>query len=66
MNTAGEGYKSHIYTVCTCLDERKAIVLVTTAFLHHHPKERISKVLSVERLEGDEALPTDIVDRWEY
>jgi hypothetical protein len=64
--TVGLGYKQYDYTVCTCLDERKAIVMATLVFKQDHPEERIYQVLQLEKLEGDEALPTDISDRLEY
>jgi hypothetical protein len=62
----GTGYRRYSYTVCTCLDERKAIVLVTSAFKEYNPNERILRVISVKVLEGDTALPKDIIDRLEY
>jgi hypothetical protein len=63
---SGKGYKIYAYTVCTCLDERKAIVMVTCAFNRDYPTAAIYQVLSVEKLEGDEALGRDISDRLEY
>jgi hypothetical protein len=62
----GGGYENYAFTICTCLDERKAIVLAEWFFREGHPNERIFKVVSVERLEGENALGTDIVDRLEY
>lgn len=60
------GYRSFDYTICTCLDERKAIVMATQVHLTKRPDDRIHQVSKFERLAGDEAHPTDIVDRWEY
>ena len=60
------GYKSFEYTVCTCLDERKAIVMATQVHMTQKPDDRIHQVSKFERLTGDEAQPTDIVDRGEY
>ena len=60
------GYKRFVYTVHTCLDERKAIVMATQSHIAQHPQSRIYKVLGVEKLEGEEAYKTDIVDRMEY
>jgi hypothetical protein len=62
----GAGYENYAFTVCTCLDERKAIVMAACAFKEDHPEERVYQVVSVERLEGGKALSTDIVDRLEY
>jgi hypothetical protein len=60
------GYKHFVYTVHTCLDDRKAIVMATQSHVIQHPQSRIYKVLGVEKLEGKEAYKTDIVDRMEY
>lgn len=64
--TPGIGYTNRSYTVCTCLDERKAIVMAACVFKQDHPNERIYQVVSVEKLEGETALNTDINDRLEY
>ena len=59
-------YKRFDYTVCTCLDERKAIVMATWDHITKHPDTRIHHVVSAEQLAGTEAERTDIVDRMEY
>ena len=59
-------YKRFGYTVCTCLDERKAIVMATWQHITKCPDSRIHHVVSVEQLAGTEAEQTDIVDRMEY
>ena len=46
------GYKRFVYTVHTCLDDRKAIVMATQSHIAQHRQSRIYKVLGVERLEG--------------
>jgi hypothetical protein len=60
------GYKSFDYTVCTCLDERKAIVMATPVHMTQSSQDYIYQVAGIEKLDGEEAKPTDIVDRWEY
>ena len=62
----GSGYENYAFTVSTCLDERKAIVMATWGFKQDHPKARIYQVVSVEKLEGENAQSTDLVDRLEY
>lgn len=66
FNDEGVGLKNRVYTICTCLDERKTLVLATLAFKQDHPNERIYQVLEMEKLEGDKPLPTDINDRMEW
>jgi len=61
-----KGYKRFMYTVHTCLDERKALVMATEYHISKHPESRIYKVLAVEKLLGEEPYKTDIVDRMEY
>ena len=60
------GYKNFDYTICTCLGERKAIVMATRVHMTKSPQDHVYQVLGVEKLEGGEAHPADIVDRWEY
>ena len=62
----GTGYKCFVYTVHTCLDDRKAVVMATQHHVIQHPRSRIYQVLGVEKLEGEEPYKTDIVDRMEY
>ena len=62
----GTEYKRYDYTICTCLDERKAIVIAVVAHTQQHPESRIYQVSDVERLPGDLAEMTDIDDRMEY
>jgi hypothetical protein len=59
-------YRRFSYTVHTCLDERKAIVLATWTHVTKCPDSRIYNVVSVEQLPGTEPSQTDIVDRMEY
>jgi hypothetical protein len=59
-------YKRFDYTICTCLDERKAIVMAAWHHITKFPDSRIYQVESVEQLAGTEAEKTDIVDRMEY
>jgi hypothetical protein len=58
--------KTHGYTVCTLLDERKALALAAQVHLQRMPEDRLYEVLSVEPLDGCEANPEDIVDRLEW
>ncbi len=60
------GYKNFDYTLCTCLDERKAIVMATRIHMTQNPQDHIYQVVGLEKLAGDLAHPTDVVDRWEY
>ena len=62
----GLGDKRYVYSVCTWLDERKAIVMATLAHVRKHPEELICRVSSVEKLIGTEPEETDIVDRIEW
>lgn len=62
----GSGYENYAFTVCTCLDERKAIVMATYGFKQDHPEARIYQVVRIEKLEGENAQSTAIVDRLEY
>jgi hypothetical protein len=59
-------YKRFCYTICTCLDERKAIVMAAWHHITQCPDSRIYQIDSVEQLVGTEAEKTDIVDRMEY
>jgi hypothetical protein len=54
------------YTICTLLDERKAIALAAQFHLQKSPDDRLYEVLNVESLHGCEADPDDIVDRIEW
>ena len=60
------GYKRFVYTVHTCLDDRKALVMATQTHVTQHPQSHIYKVIGVEKLDGEQPYKTDIVDRTEY
>jgi hypothetical protein len=63
---AETGYKHFVYTVHTCLDDRKALVMATKHHTIQHPQSHIHQVVGVEKLEGEEPYKTDIIDRTEY
>jgi hypothetical protein len=61
-----QDYMCFHYVVCTCLDASKAIVMATQVHTTKHPASHIYEVVQLVKLDGTEALDTDIVDRMEY
>lgn len=57
--------KKVTYSICTWLGERKAIAIAAQAHLHRMPEDRLYTV-DVELLKGNEADPSDIIDRTEW
>ena len=65
--TVGTLHKKTVsYTVCTLLDDRKAIALAAQAHLSLMPDDRLYEVRSVEPLPGSAPEAQDIVDRGEW
>jgi len=54
------------YSVCTWLDEKKALVLATSAHLATGKKQRIYEVLRIERIGEGQPEGNDILDRMEW
>ena len=56
------------YYVCTCLDDRKALVIAAG---HHHDAQpalegRVYEVVEVTPVEGDRLYDSDLCDRAEW
>jgi hypothetical protein len=58
--------KTLSYTVCTFLDERKAVALVAQVHLTKIPGDQLYEILGVDPLPGTEPDARDIVDRVEW
>jgi len=54
------------YSVCTWLDESKAVVLATTQHLANGEKQKIYEVARVERIGDGEPHTGDVLDRMEW
>jgi hypothetical protein len=58
--------KSASYTVCTILNEAKAVALAAQTHLRQSPDDPLYEIASVELLVGDGPQSNDIVDRMEW
>jgi hypothetical protein len=58
--------KSVGYTICTLLDERKAVALAAQVHLTRMPDDQLYEIISVEPLAGNAPEAQDIVDRGEW
>ena len=58
--------KTVSYSICTWLDERKAIALAAQVHLQRSPDDQLYDVVSVLRISGNEPEESDIIDRIEW
>jgi hypothetical protein len=58
--------KTVSYTVCTILNEAKAIALAAEEHLRRSPSDPLYQIVSVEPVAGDGPQSHDIVDRMEW
>jgi hypothetical protein len=58
--------KTVSYTVCTLLDERKAVAIAAQFHLARSPDDQLYEIAGVESLTGDKPEREDITDRVEW